>query len=154
MGSLIGFGNDYKYEPVTMFVDFEHTFIISKHILLLQCFQSKCVLNSFWQYCNKVLPASLSKVILTAMASIKGTLSIDTSFDETTMEDHPKETTPNKSSTSVVTSHVEYWRPTYQTTESVLNISCYCVNSSDFRAGKIARALQRECSFSSENRTN
>ena len=29
------------------------------------------------------------------------------------------------------------------------HMSCFCVNSFDFRARKIARALQRECSFSS-----
>ena len=33
-------------------------------------------------------------------------------------------------------------------------MSCYCVHSFDFRAGNIARALQRECSFSAQNRTN
>ena len=41
------------------------------------------------------------------------------------------------------------WWPIY-----VVNMSCYCVNSLDFRAGKIAQALQRECSFSAQNRTN
>ena len=33
-------------------------------------------------------------------------------------------------------------------------MSCYCVNLFDFRAEKIARALQRECSFSAQNQTN